>query len=264
MCSNLPVPFSVIREYYHKALELLQLLTCSAHWPWFLESYYTLVFLVFNFYSSLVARSWRYAKCWGVKIWSVVLQPRQKPHWVSSSFGLIISRHHFQALGIRFFRELRRKMPPKLVHSLMSLFLCVGLITRVCQSFGAIPDRHATWCTRISQRTPRFTFLSISGRISSQPAAFRRAICNCWNPRDISRAPRTASVLGLLSSPVTSPERKRVWKWMKQTNIFYSGNTHRTQKTALGLKKLLAIEKANSLLKGSVTTVNHFSFHLPL
>jgi len=57
MCSNLPVPFSVIREYYHKALELLQLLTCSAHWPWFLESYYTLVFLVFNFYSSLVARS---------------------------------------------------------------------------------------------------------------------------------------------------------------------------------------------------------------
>ena len=28
--------------------------------------------------------------CWRVVIWSVVLRPRRKPHWVSSSFGLII------------------------------------------------------------------------------------------------------------------------------------------------------------------------------
>jgi len=34
----------------------------------------------------------RFLENWSVKIWSVVLRQRRKQHWVSSSFGTIISR----------------------------------------------------------------------------------------------------------------------------------------------------------------------------
>jgi len=52
------------------------------------------------------------------------------------------------------------------------LFLSVAMITLICQLFGALPEQ-ATWHTQASQTAPcRFKALSISGWISSQPAAF--------------------------------------------------------------------------------------------
>jgi len=45
------------------------------------------------------------------------------------------------------------------------------MTTPVCQSFGALQEHHATWHTRVGQRTPLFEALSISGRMPLQPAA---------------------------------------------------------------------------------------------
>jgi len=58
------------------------------------------------------------------------------------------------------------------MYSLLSPFLRTGIITPVCPCFSAIPEHQATWHTRVSQTTPWFKGLSISGRISSQPTAF--------------------------------------------------------------------------------------------
>jgi len=60
--------------------------------------------------------------------------------------------------------------------ALVELFRCIFLqgtwrITPAFQSFGALPEHQDTWHTRVSQRTPWFKALGISGRISSQPAA---------------------------------------------------------------------------------------------
>jgi len=46
------------------------------------------------------------------------------------------------------------------------------MITPVCQSFGALPEHHVTWHTRVNQTGPRWKVLSISSWISSQLAAF--------------------------------------------------------------------------------------------
>jgi len=43
------------------------------------------------------------------KIWSVVLRPGRKLHWVSSSFGSIITLDLFKALGIRLSREAKER-----------------------------------------------------------------------------------------------------------------------------------------------------------
>ena len=61
--------------------------------------------------------------CWRVEICSVVLRRRQNPHWVSSSFGSIIFAAAWHTL---FLGRLSKKMPRKLVHSLLSPFLCMG------------------------------------------------------------------------------------------------------------------------------------------
>jgi len=52
-----------------------------------------------------------------------------KPHWVSSSFGSIISRHLFsRRLAYTFPERLRRKMPQQLLRSFLSIFLSMGMI----------------------------------------------------------------------------------------------------------------------------------------
>jgi len=51
-------------------------------------------------------------------------------------------------------------------------FLCMGMISTVCQSFSALREHKATWHTWFSQISPQFKALSISCRISSHPAAF--------------------------------------------------------------------------------------------
>jgi len=48
----------------------------------------------------------------------------------------------------------------------------MGVITPVWQSFGVLPEHQVTWHTQVSQRTLWFKDFSISGRISSRPAAF--------------------------------------------------------------------------------------------
>jgi len=48
----------------------------------------------------------------------------------------------------------------------------MGIITPIFQSFSALPEHQATWYTWASQTTPWFKALIISGRISSQSAAF--------------------------------------------------------------------------------------------
>ena len=63
--------------------------------------------------------------CWRVNISSVVLRPGQKLHWVSSSFGSIISWHCFSRhMAYTFPGRLRRGTPQYLGRSLLSLF-CV-------------------------------------------------------------------------------------------------------------------------------------------
>jgi len=69
--------------------------------------------------------------CWRVKLWSVVLRPERNPHWVSSSFDSIISRHFFKALAYTFPGRKMREMPWWLMHSFLSPFLCTGMIIPV-------------------------------------------------------------------------------------------------------------------------------------
>ena len=87
-----------------------------------------------------------------VKIWPVSLRPRRKPHWVPFSFASIILRDlFFKSLGMHLSMRLRREMPRTLLtHSPVSL--CLGMITAVCQIFGAFPEYQATWHTWVSQK----------------------------------------------------------------------------------------------------------------
>jgi len=55
-----------------------------------------------------------------------VLRAGRKPHWASSSFLSIISRYRFSMyLAYTFPGRLKGREARKLVHSLLSLFLCV-------------------------------------------------------------------------------------------------------------------------------------------
>jgi len=62
--------------------------------------------------------------CWRVEICSVVLRPRQKPHWVSSSLGSII----FPSWHALFLGSLAKRCRGRWFHSIMSPFLCMGTI----------------------------------------------------------------------------------------------------------------------------------------
>ena len=79
----------------------------------------------------------------------------------------ITTPRHTKHLVYTFPGGLRREMSRQLLHSLLSPFLCMGMVTLVYQSFGALTEHHATWHTRVSQRTPRFKALRISDRILS-------------------------------------------------------------------------------------------------
>ena len=59
----------------------------------------------------------------------------------------------YRALGIYFSMEAKRRYTPVVVHSLLSLLLCMGMITPLCQFFGALPEHQAIWHTRARQRT---------------------------------------------------------------------------------------------------------------
>jgi len=79
----------------------------------------------------------------------------------------------FKALGIQFSKEAEESDFLVVGAFIPTSFLCMEVVLSVCQSFGALPVHQATWHTRVSQRTfSRFKAFSISGRISSQLAAF--------------------------------------------------------------------------------------------
>ena len=59
----------------------------------------------------------------GVEIYSVVLRQQRKPHWVSPSFGSVISVASWNAL---FLRRLSTEMPRQLVHSVLSPIFVYG------------------------------------------------------------------------------------------------------------------------------------------
>ena len=129
---------------------------------WFLEVYKTSVSLA---YSQDLAKI-----CWRTKNWSVVLRRVGKPHWLSSSFGSIISRHlysrHLAQLYVS--KELKTKVPLWMVHSFLIPYLCKW--TFQFASLSVPFQKSRPFCTRVSQTTARFKPLSISCQISSQPA----------------------------------------------------------------------------------------------
>ena len=77
----------------------------------------------------------------------------------------------FEAIGIysAFPGRLRIEIPLQLMHPLLFPFLCMGMITPVWQSFGALPEHQATWHIRVSQRT-WFKALSVSSQLAAFPA----------------------------------------------------------------------------------------------
>ena len=90
--------------------------------------------------------------CWRVEICSVVLRPRQKPHWISPNFGSII----FPSWHTRFLGGLAKRSPGS-----WSIHPCLPFCVSgrsICWSFGTLPKRHATWHTRISQTIQRSKF----------------------------------------------------------------------------------------------------------
>ena len=90
--------------------------------------------------------------CWRLEICSVVLRVRRKPHWISSGFGSII----FADLGIHSSWEAKQKCS-LVVGSFTCLPFCVWG-WKICQSFGALPKRYATWHARISPTIRRSKF----------------------------------------------------------------------------------------------------------
>jgi len=93
--------------------------------------------------------------CCRVEICSVVVLPRRTPYWVSASFDSIFSRH----LGVHSSWDAKQR-GTAVVGSLtpVSLFVNGNDEWTICQSFGALPKRHATWHTRVSQIIRRSKF----------------------------------------------------------------------------------------------------------
>ena len=89
---------------------------------------------------------------WGTEIWSVALRPQRKQHWVSPSFDSIFSRH----LGLHSSWETKQR-DAAVVGSFTPDPFCVWGWS-ICQSFGALPKRHATWHTQISRTIWRSKF----------------------------------------------------------------------------------------------------------
>jgi len=87
-----------------------------------------------------------------------------------------------------------------------------GIFSQVVQSSGALPQHQATWHTQVSQTSPfLFKALSISGRISSQPASFpvfsvltakkaSAAVMAFYSPKWTSCASNGAKMSGFKSS----------------------------------------------------------------
>jgi len=60
----------------------------------------------------------------------------------------LVSRHLFpKRLARTFPVRLRREMSRYSVYSLQPPFVCMRMINQLCQSFGALPECHATWHT---------------------------------------------------------------------------------------------------------------------
>jgi len=75
-----------------------------------------------------------------------------------------------KSLVMHFPWRLRREISLQLVLSVMSHFLCVGMIAPARQYPVALPEQQVTRHAQVCHRTS-FKALSISGQISSQPAA---------------------------------------------------------------------------------------------
>jgi len=96
------------------------------------------------------------------------------------NFGSFVLMHRFSRhLAYTFLGRLRREMPPIIsrLHSLLSPFLFMGMITPVCQSFSALSEHHAIWHTRAIQRTLQFRLWAFQVKFhhslqSSQPSVF--------------------------------------------------------------------------------------------
>ena len=118
---------------------------------------YTFPRLTKHVYTSL-AGSQNFSKiCWRVEICSVVLRARRKPHKVSPGFASIFSPYLFVTnLACTLPGRLSKEIPRKLVHSLMSPLLCMGMIS--LPIFRFLPKRHDTWQTRVSQTIRRSKF----------------------------------------------------------------------------------------------------------
>jgi len=77
-----------------------------------------------------------------VQIWSIVVHPWQKPHWVVSIPQLwfdYLAASFLKAFDIYFSRESNERDVPLLVHYLLYPFLCMGVINPTCQSFATPP-----------------------------------------------------------------------------------------------------------------------------
>jgi len=88
--------------------------------------------------------------CWRVELCSVVLRPRQKPHWVSSRLGSIIFAESCHTLFLGGLAQ--RCRGSWFIHSCLPL--CVWGRS-ICWYFSTLPKRDATWDTRVSQTIQR-------------------------------------------------------------------------------------------------------------
>jgi len=116
--------------------------------------------------------------CFRVKIWLVVVRSGQKLHCPTSSLDSIFHGISIQDIWHTLFLVNKAVIflySLCIACELRSTFLNIGTITPVCHSisFDVLPNFHATWHTRVSQRIPwLFKLFNISGLISSSPAAF--------------------------------------------------------------------------------------------
>ena len=94
--------------------------------------------------------------CWRAKIYSVVLRPRRKPHWVSSSFGSIIFAASWHTL---FLGGLCRGS--WFIHSCLHFFVWDDQFANLSEPFqnaGVLTKRHVTRHTGVSQTIQRSKF----------------------------------------------------------------------------------------------------------
>jgi len=92
-----------------------------------------------------------------VKIWSLVLQPGRKPHWVSAIFGSIISRHFFVVLGLHLTMAAREGDAP-----VVNAFSPVSLLAYEDSDHHSLsifpcPSRTLSHFTRTSQPKKYFS-----------------------------------------------------------------------------------------------------------